>query len=84
MSVPAAPYNPLASRVQIVLDQLGRETAGRTPTIAFAALCRTLRIPQELQTRLLWLLVDDGLVTEEGGEVRLTASGLGRVSPGRR
>jgi hypothetical protein len=84
MGVGSAPYSPFTSRVRIVLDRLRRETAtGKPATVAYASLCSTLRIPQELRTQLLRLLVTEGYVTEEGGQVRITEAGVQLVSPAR-
>ena len=84
MGVQTASYSPFASRVRIVLDRLRRETAtGKPATVAFADLCNTLRIPQELRPQLLQLLVAEGYVTEDGGQVRITEAGRQLVSPAR-
>ncbi len=69
-------YDPVLSRVRPALLRLQRETAkGKPVTVAFPTLCRLLSVPPDLQSRLLWLLVGEGYVTEEGGELRLTEAG---------
>ena len=46
-------------------------------------LCSMLRIPQELRPQLLRLLVAEGYVTEDGGQIRITEAGVRLVSPAR-
>jgi hypothetical protein len=74
--------SPLLSRVPPVLTWLRRETApGRPATVAYAALCTALLIPPPLQPALLWLLVDEGYVTEEEGQMRLVTTAAKRQHP---
>jgi len=69
-------YDPVTSRVRPALLHIQRETAkGKPVTIAFATVCRVLSVPPDLQSRLLWMLLGEGYVTEEGGELRLTEAG---------
>ena len=83
MSMQTVSYNPFTSRVRVMLDKLRRETAkGRPATAAYSTLCVALRIPTELRTQLLRLLVAEGYVTEEaGGQVRITDAGALLVAP---
>jgi hypothetical protein len=71
--------SPLLSRVPLALTWLRRETApGRPATVAYAALCTALLIPPPVQPALLWLLVDEGYVTEAEGQVRLVTTAAKR------
>lgn len=78
-------FDPVLSRVPLVLGSLQRETRRGTPaTLAFSAVCMALRIPHELRHRLLRTLVDEGYVTEETvGQVRITDAGARLVAPAR-
>lgn len=69
-------YDPVVSRVRPALIRLQRDTAkGKPMTVAFSTLCRALSVPTDLQSRLLWMLLGEGYVTEESGELRLTEAG---------
>jgi DNA-binding IclR family transcriptional regulator len=71
-------YDPVSTRVRLTLLRLHRGSVRGTPvTMAFSALCATLRVPAELHARLLQKLVDEGYVTEVAlGQVRLTEAGI--------
>jgi hypothetical protein len=82
MRLHTASVGLLTHRVPLVLTWLRRETAGDRPaTVAYARLCTALSIPPELHTPLLRLLMEEGYVTEEGDQVRLTPVAAERVSP---
>lgn len=77
-------YDPVTARLRPALVRLRRETSRGTPvTVAFAALCTALAVPTDLRARLLRRLLDEGYVTEEGGQVRLTEAGTAYVAPAR-
>jgi hypothetical protein len=78
-------YDPVAIRMRPLLVRLHHETRRGTPlTVAFSALCTTLAVPTELRARLLRLLLAERYVTEEDGQVRLTAAGSTFLSPVRK
>jgi predicted methyltransferase len=83
MNLGRSPFDPVMSRVPLVLTRLQRDTGkGVLTTLAFSTLCITLSIPHELRHRLLRTLLDAGYVTEEeGGQIRITEAGAQLVSP---
>jgi hypothetical protein len=77
-------YDPVTIRMRPLLIRLHNETTrGKPPTVAFSTLCTTLAVPTEIRTRLLRLLLAEGYVTEEHGQVRLTEAGATLLSPAR-
>jgi len=69
-------YDPVAIRLQPAIHRLHHETfRGVPPTLAFSDLCAAIKVPTELRSRLLRMLVIEGYVTEEGSQVRLTEAG---------
>jgi hypothetical protein len=83
-SFPMSSFDPVTSRVPLLLGRLRRETSkdGRT-SLGFATLCSLLSIPADLRPRLLRRLVDEGYVTEEQGMICLTTAGARLVSSAR-
>jgi|tagenome__1003787_1003787.scaffolds.fasta_scaffold11539042_1 hypothetical protein len=78
-------FDPVTSRVPLLLSRLQRETSkgGRT-SLGFATLCILLSIPADLRPRLLRRVVDEGYVTEEeDGKICLTTAGARLVSSAR-
>jgi len=84
-SLPMSSFDPVTSRMPLLLSRLQRETAkSRHSSLGFATLCSLLNIPAELRPRLLRRLVDEGYVTEEDdGKISLTTAGARLVSSAR-
>jgi Mn-dependent DtxR family transcriptional regulator len=77
MTLPTTSFDPVTSRLMLVLTRIQRETRhGVRPPITFSTLCTALGVPSEIRARLLRRLVSEGYVTEEGGgQVTITDEG---------
>ena len=86
MTLPGTSFDPVTSRVLLVLTRLQRETRnGVRPPISFTTLCTALGVPAEIRSRLLRRLVSEGYVTQgDGGQVTITDAGTLQVMSSRR
>ncbi len=72
---------PAETYDQQVLTRLYHATGdGRRPAMAFGEICDRMRIPRHRRAGLLTDLVEQHLITREGGWVGLTEEGKARVT----